>query len=151
MAQSLAEICVHIAFSTKGRVPWLAAGGIREEMHAYLASVFKAYDARTLLIGGMADHVHILFLLPRTGTMANVIGEAKRSSSKWIKTKGPEWAEFQWQAGYGAFSISHSHIPRVRAYIESQEERHRKRTFQDEYRDLLRKHEIVFDERYVWE
>jgi putative transposase len=101
-----------------------------------------------VIVGGTGDHVHILCNLSRTQTVAKVIGEAKRNSSKWAKTKGPD---FSWQNGYGAFSVSRSQVDQVREYIAKQEEHHQEMTFQDELRTLLKKQGIAFDERYVWD
>ncbi len=151
MPQSLAQIYVHIIFSTKARQPFMTDENIRKEMHAYLASIMKEYESPALIVGGAADHVHILCMLSRTNTIAKILGEAKLNSSKWIKTKSGELTLFQWQNGYGAFSVSSSKLPVVRNYILNQMEHHRKISFQDEYRVFLRKHGIEFDERYVWD
>lgn len=149
MAHSLAQLYVHIIFPTKRRQPFLAGPDIRRQMHAYLATVLNAYDSPALLVGGTADHVHILCSLSKTQTIAKVVGETKRSSSKWAKTKGRHLSAFQWQDGYGAFSVSCSNVSRVRAYIGRQEEHHRRTTFQKEFRAVLRKHGIEFDELRV--
>jgi len=151
MSQSLAQVYLHVIFSTKHRAPFLTDEGIRGEMHAYLASIVKAYKSHPVIIGGIADHVHILCTLPKTEAYAKLIGEAKRNSSKWIKTKGSQYTGFQWQNGYGAFSVSHSLMPAVREYIQHQVQHHRIRTFQEEFREFLLKHEVAFEERYVWD
>jgi len=151
MAQSLAQVYVHIVFSTKHRRNLLADAAIRREMHAYLASILKALESPALLVEGMGDHVHMLCRLSRTATLAKIVGEAKRGSSKWIKTKGGQYAGFQWQNGYGAFSVSYSQLAAVREYIAHQEQHHQRMTFQDELRALLVKHQIEFDEQYVWD
>lgn len=151
MAQSLAQVYVHIVFSTKHRQNLLANAAIRQEMHAYLASILKALESPALLVEGMGDHVHMLCRLSRTATLAKIVGEAKRGSSKWIKTKGGQYAGFQWQNGYGAFSVSYSQVAAVREYIAHQEQHHQRMTFQDELRALLVKHQIEFDEQYVWD
>ena len=151
MAQSLAKIYVHVAFSTKNQHKFLTDQSIRKEMHAYLASILKAYDSPALLIGGVSDHVHILSLLSRTHALSKIIAEIKRNSSKWVKTKGDALANFQWQNGYGAFSVSFSNVAHVQDYILNQENHHRRMTFQDELRALLIKHQVEFDERYVWD
>ena len=151
MPQSLAQIYLHIIFSTKAREPFVADDGIRKEMHAYLASIMKEYDSPALIVGGTADHVHILSMLSRTQTIATIVGEAKRNSSKWIKTKGGDLGKFQWQNGYGAFSVSASKVGEVRNYIANQMKHHQKFSFQEEYRIFLRKHGVEFDERYVWD
>ncbi len=151
MSQSLVQIHIHIIFSTKNRIPFLVEAGIRKEMHAYLASILKAYDAPALIVGGTADHVHLLCSLPRTATIAKVIGEAKRNSSKWVKKKGGDLELFQWQNGYGAFSVSFSKTDEVREYISNQMTHHEKMSFQEEYRLFLKKHALDFDEAYVWD
>jgi len=105
----------------------------------------------TLVVGGVADHVHVLFALSKNHSIAEIVYEVKRGSSKWIKTKGPELKKFQWQSGYGAFSVSQSHVEQVRGYIEGQERHHRRVTFEDEFREFLRRYEVEFDERYLWD
>ncbi len=99
----------------------------------------------------MADHVHLLIAHPRTCSPADLVLEIKTGTSKWIKTKAPRYADFHWQTGYGVFSISPSHRPALEQYIANQAEHHRKVTFQEEYRRLLTKYAIPFDERYVWD
>ena len=116
-----------------------------------MASVFRACESPSLTGNGTADHVHWLFALARTWTVADVVEEVKKRSSKWLKSKGPEFAHFQWQAGYGAFSIGASMVPAVTGYITRQKDHHRTITFQDEFRSLLRRYGIDFDERYVWD
>ena len=138
-------------FSTKDRVAFLKEADIRRQMHAYLATAFKGHDCHVLTIGGIGDHVHALCAWSRTRALADVIGDVKRVSSKWIKTKGDRFALFRWQGGYGAFSVSHSNVARVRKYIDGQEEHHKTMTFQEELRALLRKHGVRLDERYIWE
>jgi REP element-mobilizing transposase RayT len=118
-------------------------------MHAYLASILKAHNCPTLIVGGVSDHVHALFVLSKNESIANMVYEAKRSPSKWAKTQGPR--KFHWQAGYGAFSVSESGVERVRAYIARQEQHHRRITFEDEFRQFLKNYKIDYDERYLWE
>lgn len=151
MPQSLAQVHIHVIFSTKDRMPFLVDAEFRKEMHAYLASIIKAYESPVQIVGGTADHVHILCALSRSATVAKVIGEAKRNSSKWIKTKGGDLESFQWQNGYGAFSVSFSKITEVREYISDQMNHHKKISFQEEYRLFLRKHSLDFDEAHVWD
>ena len=151
MAQSLAKILVHTVFSTKERRPWLRDTALREEAHRYLGGILTHLDCHSLIVGGVEDHVHLLHTLSRTYAIAEVVKEIKRGSSIWLKTKSPKLADFEWQAGYGAFSIGQSQVDDVRAYITGQEEHHRKISFQDEFRALLKRYEIEFDERYVWD
>ena len=151
MSQSLAKILLHAAFSTKDRFPFLQNTAIREEMHAYLGGILENLDCHAMAVGGVSDHVHLLFSFARVETVADVIKELKRSSSAWVKTKSPAMKKFAWQSGYGVFSIGFSQTKAVQAYIAGQERRHRKLSFQDEMREFLRRYEIDFDERYVWD
>ncbi len=148
MAQSLAKIYVHLVFSTKLRQP-LIAEPILPELHAYLAGILNTQNCPTLQVGGMADHVHILFQLARTKSLSEVVEEVKKSSSKWMKTKGAE--HFSWQNGYGAFSVSESNMKDVVRYIQNQEAHHRTIDFQDELRTLLDEFGIAYDEKYLWD
>jgi putative transposase len=151
MSQSLAQIYVHIVFSTKDRRPFLADRAIRNEMHQVLGGICNDQGSSVLIVGGAADHVHILCRLGKASSPADLIKELKRQSSLWVKTKSPAFADFHWQSGYGAFSVSPSHVQALREYIAKQEEHHRREQFQDEFRRLLRKYGLEWDERYVWD
>jgi putative transposase len=151
MPQSLARIVLHFVFSTKNRVPFLKDLDRRSRLHAYLAGILQSLDCEPILINGVEDHVHILCNFSRTITVAGLVEEVKKSSSKWMKEQRPAYRDFFWQSGYGAFSVSQSNVEQVRAYVASQEEHHRKQSFQDEFRTLCRKHGIEIDERYVWD
>jgi REP element-mobilizing transposase RayT len=148
MAQSLAKVLVHFVFSTKNREP-LVSVETRPELHAYLVGILANRNCPALQVGGTADHVHLLFSLGRTTTVADIVEEAKTGSSKWMKRRGV--SAFSWQAGYGAFSIGQSQVPAVVRYIRQQEQHHRRLTFQDELRGLFHRYDISFDERYVWD
>ena len=150
MPQSLSSILIHLVFSTKLREPFISSE-IEPELHAYLATVFRECNSPALSIGGDQDHVHTLFALSRTWTTADVVEEVKKRSSKWIKTKGQAWHQFQWQGGYGAFSIGQSNVAALKRYIVGQKEHHRHKTFQEEYLSLLKKYNVEYDERYVWD
>jgi len=151
MAQSLSQVHLHLIFSTKNRAPYLLDAGIRDEMYAYLATAFRGQNAPAHTIGGMPDHVHALFSLPRDKDVATIVAAVKRNSSIWMKKKGPDYGAFQWQSGYGVFSVSHSNLKRVIRYVRSQEEHHKALSFQDEFRRFLRRHGVEYDERYVWD
>src|SRR5437899_1591616 len=125
MPQSLAQIYVHVVFSTKERQPFLLEDAFRKQTHAYLAGICKQQGSPAVMIGGVADHMHILSRLGRTIDLATLVREIKRDSSKWIKESDPMLRGFHWQAGYGAFSISPSHVGALVRYIEDQEEHHR--------------------------
>ncbi len=148
MPQSLSAVYVHAVFSTLNRNPYLADPELRGRLHGYLVVTSKALGCPTIMVGGVADHVHILAILGRTTNQADWIRDLKRASSKWMKTQMPEFA---WQAGYGMFSVGSGQVDAVKTYIEGQEEHHRKVTFQDEYRAMLNEVGIEWDERYVWD
>lgn len=124
---------------------------LREELHRYLGGILANLDCQPIIVGGVEDHVHLLCTLSRTREAALMVKEVKRGSSLWLKTKSQDLKDFAWQNGYGIFSIGFSQIEVVRDYIAGQEEHHRTVSFQDEFRQLLRRYEIEFDERYVWD
>ncbi len=150
MSQSLSRILLHIIFSTKDRFPFLSENDLRRRMHAYLAGAFYELESPAIEVGGIEDHVHILCLLSRNHPVSELIKKAKANSSSWAKNQGGRCIKFSWQSGYGAFSIDQSQINSVQKYIQSQEEHHRKRTFQEEYIEILRQYRIEYDERYLW-
>jgi len=151
MPQSLANVLLHVIFSTKNREPFLRDAKLQKAMHAYLTGALQNLECPALTVGGVADHVHILCQLSRKTSIADLVKEIKTESSKWIKTSDHAVASFQWQSGYAVFSVSQSNVARVRRYIADQETHHRQKTFQDELRAFLRRHEVEFDERYVWD
>ncbi len=150
MAQSLARILLHVIFSTKERTRCLVPE-VRAELYPYTATVLKNLDSPPIKIGGTEDHIHILCALSKNLAAAKLVEEVKKPTSKWLKTKGTAFSTFHWQNGYGAFSISQSAIPKLEAYIGGQEERHRRLTFMDEYRQFLKRHNVDYDERYLWD
>jgi REP element-mobilizing transposase RayT len=139
---------VHVVFSTKNREPRIAAEW-RDRLHAYLGGVARNSGAIPEAIGGVADHVHLLLGLTATARLADVVRDIKAVSSKWVHDETGSRA-FAWQEGYGAFTVSPSHCEIVRGYIARQDEHHRKRTFQEEYLELLQRCGVDFDERYLW-
>jgi len=149
--QSLAQVYLHIVFSTKERRPFLDDPTPRDEMHKILGAECNKLDCPVLSVGGVADHAHILCRLGRTISIADLVKETKRESTQWVKQKWIRLGEFHWQAGYGAFSISPAHVEAVRAYVANQQEHHRQESFQDEFRRLLTKYGLEWDERYVWD
>src|SRR5215216_3762880 len=150
MPQSLSSILIHLVFSTKNREPYITTE-IEPELHAYLAAVFRECHSPALTINGTANHIHSLFTLSRTVSVAEIVEEVKKRSSKWAKTKGGAHRNFQWQTGYGAFSVSQSNVAAVKKYIAGQKEHHRRKTFEEEYRSFLEKYGVAYDERYVWD
>lgn len=151
MPQSLVQIYVHTTFSTKNRKPFLEEREIRQRTHAYLAGICRNLKCPPLVVGGVEDHVHLLTRHSKTITLADFLQELKRESSKWIKTIDPGLKSFHWQRGYGAISISPSHVDEVRKYVQNQEQHHRRESFQEEFRRICRKYGVKIDERYVWE
>ncbi len=148
MPQSLSNILLHLVFSTKNRTPWLSQE-IRKELYPYLGAVLRNNGCSPVQIGGVDDHVHLLFVLSRTATVAQIVEKAKTSSSKWAKGKG--LPEFAWQSGYGVFSVGPTEKEKIVRYIQRQEEHHKDRSFQHELRQLLEEAEVTFDEQYVWD
>lgn len=150
MPQSLARILVHIVFSTKHRQPFIKPE-IENELYSYMASIFREYESPAIIINGVEDHVHILCVLSRKIALSDLIEKVKKSSSKWIKTKGAAYKNFYWQNGYGAFSIGESGVEALKIYIADQKEHHRKKTFQEELREFFKLYKIEYDEKYVWD
>jgi REP element-mobilizing transposase RayT len=150
MPQSLAKIYIHAIFSTKERKP-LLADRWRDELFSVLGATANDLDCQSLIVGGVADHVHMLFQLARTISVAEAIGKIKSTSSLWVKQSQHLGDSFHWQAGYAAFSVSQSNVEAVRRYVRQQPEHHAKQTFEDELREWLRRYELEWDERYLWD
>ena len=149
MAHTYTNCLVHYVFSTKDRRNLLSQD-LRERLWPYLGGIAQQNEMKALAVGGTDNHVHILLSLPATVSIAKAIQLVKGGSSKWIHDNFPMHANFAWQEGYGAFSISVSGLADTIAYIERQEERHQTRTFEEEYVAFLKKHGLEYDERYVW-
>ena len=150
MGQSLVKNYVHIVFSTKHRKP-LISDPVETELHSYLGGICNKLGCQVIKVGGYTDHIHILCLLSKKLTLVKLLVELKSHSSRWIKTKGGVYTNFYWQDGYGAFSVNPSEVEVVKHYIANQKEHHSKKTFQDEYKAFLKKYDVEFDERYVWD
>jgi putative transposase len=150
MPQSLSQLYVHLIFSTKDRFPFLT-DDIRDRVHAYLATILRDMGSPYTVVGGVEDHVHILFDMGRLHAAKDFVEQIKRESSKFVKTLQPNLDKFYWQSGYGIFSVSPTHRESVVLYINNQKEHHRLKTFQDEYRDFLNQYGIEFNEQYVWD
>lgn len=147
MAQTLGNLVVHLIFSTKLRKPLLGPE-IRSDLFAYLGGIVREMHGAALIVNGTSDHVHMLIRIRPAHSIAQIARVVKTNSSGWIRKKGHK--EFGWQAGYGAFSVSESNVPTVTEYIATQEEQHRKRSFQEEFVVFLKKNKIAYDERYIW-
>lgn len=151
MPQSLANVLLHIVFSTKHRQPFLRPPELRRVMEGYLVGTLKNLECHSLITTAVEDHVHILCQLHRTMPISKLIQELKTSSSLRIKEEHHSLRDFHWQNGYGVFSVSQSNMEAVKQYIATQQEHHRTRTFQEEFRLMLKRHGLEFDERYVWD
>jgi putative transposase len=150
MGQSLVKNYLHIVFSTKHRQP-LITPSIETSLYSYIGGVCNSLECYPVKIGGYTDHIHVLCLLSKKITLVKFVGELKSQSSRWIKTIDERLVNFYWQDGYGAFSVNPTEVDVVKTYIQNQHEHHRQVTFQDEYRAFLKKYQVEYDERYIWE
>jgi len=150
MPQSLASVYLHIVFSTKNRAPFITAD-LRPRLYPYLAATALGNATKMLDIGGVEDHIHLLLSFGREVTIADTVKTLKTASSRWVHDTFPNRREFAWQTGYGAFSVGYPDLEDVRNYLARQEEHHKATTFQEEYRALLQRYGLNWDERYVWD
>jgi putative transposase len=148
--QSFAALYCHIIFSTRNREP-LIPRELQPHLFAYMGGALRDEGSLLLDAGGTPDHVHLLVSLTRESTVAEVVRLIKANSSGWVHKTFPTLQGFAWQAGYGAFSVSASALPAVKRYLATQEEHHRKRTFQEEFVAFLKRHGVEYDERYLWD
>lgn len=150
MPQSLSLVAIHVIFSTRERCAVLTPE-LRPQLHAYIATVARNADCEAYRVGGVSDHVHLALRLSRTLSIADLLDTLKTSSSKWVKKQVPALSGFAWQRGYGCFSVGPKDVPKLCDYIETQDERHRTKNFQEEFRDLLQRYDVRYDEAYVWD
>jgi putative transposase len=148
MSQSFVQFYSHIVFHTKNNVQSIDEE-VEDELCSYLGGILRNYRSIPIQIGGTSDHVHVLCTLPKTMSLADLVEEIKKSSSKWIKSKGPEYTDFYWQDGYGGFSVSSSQVDVVKNYIRNQKTHHQKVCFIDEYKSLLDEYKMPYEERYL--
>ena len=151
MSQSVSQIYMHVVFSTKNRLPLLKNSDIREQLYSYIAKIIYEYDSYPICIGGYEDHIHIFFNLSKNVCLKDIVGDIKKNTSKWIKSKGEEFAKFYWQTGYGAFSVGEAQKEKTINYINKQEEHHKKISFQDELRMFMDKNNMEYNEKYIWD
>jgi putative transposase len=149
MAQTLVSLYVHIVFSTKNRVDMIQTD-VEEELWAYIGGILKNNKSKLLASNGTQNHIHLLISLSKNIALSELVGDVKRDSSKWIKTKGEHYQNFQWQDGYGAFSVGYTQIADVETYIANQKIHHAEINFEDELRYFLNKYEVNFDEKFIW-
>jgi putative transposase len=150
MSHSYVSNLMHCTFSTKERYPWIEAE-LESRLWPYIGGIARKNRMKALSIGGTFDHLHALLSLPSTMSFAKAVQLIKGGSSKWVHDEFASFKKFEWQEGYGAFSVSASQVARTIAYIERQKEHHRKRTFKEEFIKLLDKHHIEYDQRYVFQ
>lgn len=149
MANTYSNLLYHVIFSTKNRLPLITAEQ-RGDLYKYVGGIIRNERGTLIEIGGLPDHVHVAMCLKTDISVADILRHIKGGSSKWLNERRQNGGRFRWQDGYGAFSVSESRLQSVCAYIRNQENHHRKKTFQEEYLDLLRFHNVTFDERYLW-
>lgn len=150
MAQTLYSSYLHIVFSTKKRFNFIQPE-IEDELYAYIGGVVRNYKGALLKAGGTSNHIHLLVSLNKNYLVPELIGDIKRQSSRWIKTKSPMLSKFGWQDGYSAFSVGYTQLPAVKKYIANQKEHHKQKLFEDEMRSFYKKYDMEFDEKYVWD
>jgi putative transposase len=149
MPQSLSCLLMHLIFSTKDRFPLLGQEDLLSRTHAYLGGILRDTNCPSLVVGGTPDHVHAFFQLSRTQHVAKVVEIIKSNSSRWLKSQGIN--NFAWQRGYACFSVGKSQAETLVAYIRNQAAHHRHVSYQEEVREILKRYEVAFDERYVWD
>jgi len=150
MAQTLVQIFIHVVFSTKNRADMIKPE-IEKELFAYIGGIAANNNSKLVAAGGTANHIHLLILLSKTIELSELIGDIKRNSSRWIKTKGDSYKTFGWQDGFAAFSVGQTQVPIVKEYIANQKEKHSRQKFEEEMRMFFDKYAIEYDERYVWD
>lgn len=149
MAQTLTRLLVHTIFSTKNRAN-LIKPDIGPSLYAYIGGICRNADSPLLAAGGTANHLHLLMSLSKSRSLADLMMHVKKDSSKWIKTQAAYFADFQWQEGYGGFTIGESQVDDLKRYIDRQKEHHRATTFEEELVALLKKYNVAYDEKYLW-
>ena len=150
MGQSLVKNYVHIVFGTKYRRK-LIFPPYEKELHAYIGGVCNELECQVLIVGGYVDHIHILCMLSRKIALMTLVQKIKANSSKWLKTKHTRLQNFSWQNGYATFSVNPRGVERVTRYIENQHEHHGRQNFEKEYLAMLEKHNVEYDEKYIWD
>ncbi len=150
MANTYTQIYLHVVFSVKGRQN-LIHNDWKDELHKYICGIVIGNEQKVYAIGGVADHIHILVSIKPNIALSDLVRDIKANSSKWINEKSLVKGKFQWQEGFGAFSYAQSQLDTVIAYINNQEQHHQKKTFRDEYLELLQKFNISYDEKYLFE
>jgi putative transposase len=151
MGQSLAQMYIHLIFSTKKRYPFINPE-CEHRLHAYMDGIFKEMESPAIIINSVPDHVHVLFRLSKNYALAKVVEMVKKDSSKWMKTIVHGDKKFTWQIGYGAFSVSSNALETVKRYIKNQKTHHEIQSLKDEFEDFIKHYEIIeYDPKYFWD
>jgi putative transposase len=150
MPQSYASLYYHLIFSTRNRLPLLSED-IAQRMYDYIGGIIKQHDGVLIAAGGIEDHIHLLATISRQQAISDVLRIIKASSSTWIHDTFPSMKNFAWQNGYGVFTVSASNVERVTQYIAKQKEHHQQLSFQEEFVRFLKKHQVAYDERFIWD
>lgn len=150
MAQTLVSLLVHVVFSTQHRAD-LIKPEVERDLFAFMAGVLKNKESRLLAANGTANHVHLLISQSKNIALSSLIQELKKSTSKWMKTRGTGFKDFHWQNGYAAFSIGESNVGALKQYIARQKEKHRQKSFESEVTEFLKKYGIEYDENFMWD
>ncbi len=150
MSQSLSKLYVQIIFHIKNSsIP--IGSEIEDELYAYMASIIKDNESTPIIINGVKNHVHILCLMSKNISLADLVEKVKGQSSRWIKTRDKEYKLFKWQGGYAGFSVSKSMVEKTKRYIREQKEHHKKKSYRDELIEFLKLYDVDYDLRYIWE
>jgi putative transposase len=150
MSDTFTQIYIQIIFAVKGREN-LISNNWKTELHKYIAGTIKGKGQKPIIVNGMPDHIHAFVGLKPAMALSDLVRDIKNNASNFINTRRLVKGKFSWQTGYGAFSYSHSHIEKVYAYILNQERHHKKKTFKQEYLDFLKKFEVEYNEKYLFE
>ena len=150
MANTFTSLHYHLIFSTKNREPWITHD-IEDRIWKFIGGIARENKMKALHIGGMPDHVHLALALRPTHSVSEALQLLKGGSSKWIKGTFPKMRGFRWQDGYGAFTVSKSNLGDIIDYIKNQREHHRVKSFKEEFLAFLIRHEIAYDEKYLWD
>jgi putative transposase len=149
MSQSLSKLYVHLIFHVKNNVG-LIRHEDEKELYSYIGGVVKLSKSIPVNINGTDDHIHVLCIMSKKVSLADLLEDIKKNSSRWIKTKGAHYQNFAWQGGYACFSVSQSKVNVVSRYLDNQKEHHKHQTFREEYIQFLKEYDIEFNEDYLW-
>ena len=149
MSQSLSKLYVRLIFHVKNNI-CLIRQVDEEELYAYIGSLVKLSKSIPVCINGTGDHIHVLCIISKNVSLADLLEDIKRNSSRWIKTKGIYYNDFAWQGGYSGYSVSQSKVEIVERYIQNQKEHHKHQTFKEEYLQFLKENGVEYDEKYLW-